>query len=197
MSESYFPNGTAPMGTQVHGPPHVPQQQAYDYGSATGGQLPGYPSHGQQPAPNSFPPHQPPPTSGQSLVQSLPPKVRGVLALLLVLTIGLGAYSVMAHGDLGAAHTKAAGLSDSLSKTHKSLGAKQAELEKTQKELEGSKKASQESAAALEAASACASALMDAWTAYFADDVKAAQAALDASQEPCTAASPDSGSNTQ
>jgi hypothetical protein len=184
MSEPYFTNNAESNGTQTMGRPYAeqgPHQGYSEFAQTPGRAHPGMPFNGGVPP-------QPGTGAPGSFLQSLPPRGRQVLAVLALTTVGLGGFGYLTHSDLAQAETKAHGLSESLTTTKDSLGAKQAELEKTQQQLTELQQSSEGAAAALESTTQCASLLNDAWTAYFAKDFTAAQTAYDAAQEPCGAA---------
>ncbi len=188
MSDPYFPNRNESAGTQVLVPPQ-PTHQGYDYGQPPGGYpSPGYAPNGQPPM-NGF--HSEPPRSTSALM-SLPSRVRGLLAVLAVLVLALGGFALTTHQHLGETKTRADGLSQSLRKAKDSVAAKQSELEQTKKDLKTSNAATAEATATLQMVGSCASALFEAWNAYFAEDFKAAEAALSKSEEPCQQAFGDS-----
>jgi hypothetical protein len=193
MSEAYFPNHTDTVGgQQVAGLPPIPQVRPYDYGQPPSQQLPnGYPGAGHPSVPPGSP--QPPSNAGNPGKPRPKGSVLAVIAILVALTVALGAYAVITRGHLGDAEAKADGLADSLAKANDSVGSAQAELESIRQELQASQQAAANGTDQLEVATTCATLLSQAWTALLNDDVDGAMAALDASSEPCEGALGDTG----
>jgi hypothetical protein len=185
MSEAFFPSHTSNGSQQVAG---YPLQRTHDYGepmTAPYSTIGGHPS-GTYPSP---------PSGADVGSKRQRSRFLTIIAVLAVLTVGLGGYSVITHGSLGAAETKVADLTESLAEADDTLGTKQADLEKAQTDLETaqadlatSQQTLTAAATAVEAAVGCATALDQVFVALMNEDDAGMQAAMNASVEPCQAA---------
>jgi hypothetical protein len=179
MSQPYFTSNPDPNGTaRVAGYPPIPPQQDREYGPMFGQEPPGVPADGGHRFPPGFPP--PPPASGPGKPGGLsaPRRMIAVAGVLGALTLGLGGFAVVTHGDLADAQTKAEDLAGSLDKAKAALSDQKSELDTAQQ-------AATEATATLEAVTECAAGLYDAWNKVFNNDIPGAKATLNSALPGC------------
>ena len=185
MSNQYFASYPEDAGTPPSAGYGPGSERPYGYGSSLG-EAPDLrdarATHYQQ-----FSPHvDPRPVQAQrGFVRR---RQTAILAVVAAIAVGSGGYSVVSQAHFGAMQAKADEPSASLTKAQEALAGKDDELNRALQERDASASESARATEAAEAATVCASYLMEAWDAYFREDFESAQASIDAAAEPCQVA---------